>query len=124
MNPRTAPNLSQVDEHTEASEDLYRYQPDAKFTNGMMDAINFWQETASCEGLPAHWQHWRIFTVGSGDTQANWRVYLRTFSQIRMGFAESEDGQALHLLMLAPAAVMKLAEAHEVLSKRVEGIVK
>jgi hypothetical protein len=121
MNPRTKPDPAGVFEHSEATEDLHRYQADPKYAAGMMDAIDFWQETASVDGLPAHWEHWKLFSVGSGDSRQDWRVYLKAHSKIRMGFAESKEGKALHLLMLVPTSVMSVSEACAELSKRMSG---
>jgi hypothetical protein len=120
MNPRARPVPERVGVDRAVLEELARYGGRQEYKPAMTAAAIFWQDTARVDGLPESWKDAGLVVKEGGvpERQGRWRLYVKVVSGVRMGFAESEEGDALLLMLMRPAGVIGQRAAIEEVRRR------
>jgi hypothetical protein len=115
MDPRTSPQRANVT--TEAVEETRQYGAMQRYKPGVAAAYTYWKEVAA-QGLPSGQREYRRVTTLDGDERLEWKVYVVTVESIRVGIAETLDGDTLWLLLIVPANLMSPRAAFDTARER------
>jgi hypothetical protein len=100
-----------------AVEEIRLYGAKQRYKPGVLSAYEYWQEVKE-RGLPPGEEEYETVTCVSGAERWDWRLYIVTVDRIRVGVAESLDGETLYLLLVVPSAHKSVREAAEIACAR------
>jgi|ERR1700683_600704 len=108
MKPRQAPKWAAVIQL--ALDELNHYGAHQEYIPATVDVAAYWKVVKK-RGLPEDEPDLLTVVIGQGAERAEWKIYVVTQSSMRMGFAESPNGETLYLMLLVPVKAMTVRQA-------------